>query len=269
MQENGFLRLAIFLTVLLSMIAAEALLPRKKRTQARKPRWITNIGFAILDAATLRVVGSVSVMTFATFLMNNSWGLLPRLAIPYYLDIVVGVILLDLAIYGQHVISHKVPLFWRLHQVHHSDRDIDATTGVRFHPLEIIASLFYKLAVIAVIGPLAISVVAFEIILNGSAVFNHANLKLPIWLDKGLRTIIVTPDMHRVHHSVVIKETNSNYGFCLSFWDRLFKTYIAQPSAGHDGMIIGLSEWQTDSPTKLGWSLALPLKSNANNTQNA
>jgi sterol desaturase/sphingolipid hydroxylase (fatty acid hydroxylase superfamily) len=170
------------------------------------------------------------------------------------------VVLLDFAVYVQHVISHKVPILWRLHKVHHADRDVDATTGVRFHPVEALLSMIYKSAIVLLLGPAAMAVVVFEIILNASAMFNHANLRLPSSLDKVLRSLFVTPDMHSVHHSVIVHETDSNYGFFLSIWDKLFKTYTANPSLTPDKINIGLNEYQTDNPSSLGWSLALPFR---------
>ena len=154
--------------------------------------------------------------------------------------------------------SHRVPFFWRFHKVHHTDRDLDASSAVRFHPVEILLSMLYKCGIVLIIGPAALAVLIFEIVLNASAIFNHANLKLPLGADKVLRLFIVTPDMHRVHHSVIERETNRNFGFNLSVWDRIFRSYKAQPEAGHDGMTIGLSEHQSSAPSQLFWSLKLP-----------
>ena len=180
---------------------------------------------------------------------------------PVAFEIVAAVILLDLTIYGQHVASHKWSILWRFHKVHHADRDIDVTTGTRFHPVEIVLSMFYKCLCVLLIGPAVIAVFIFEMVLNATAMFNHANVKLPSWLDRGIRMILVTPDMHRVHHSIIRRETDSNYGFSLSVWDRIFGTYIARPSAGHDRMTIGLSQYQTSRPSSLAWCLNLPFRS--------
>jgi len=171
---------------------------------------------------------------------------------------ILAVIMLDGLIYLQHVISHHIPALWALHKVHHTDRDLDVTSALRFHPIEILFSMVYKMFWVIILGPSAAAVIIFEVILNGSAMFNHANMRLPLWLDKVLRIFIVTPDMHRVHHSVIEGETNSNYGFFLSIWDRLGRTYIPQPKRGHDDMVIGLSEHQHNGPRSLAWSLSLP-----------
>jgi sterol desaturase/sphingolipid hydroxylase (fatty acid hydroxylase superfamily) len=172
-------------------------------------------------------------------------------------ETILAILIFDFAIWAQHLITHKVPLLWRLHRVHHADRDIDVTTAIRFHPVEIALSMFLKIGLVYIIGPSAVAIILFEIILNGTAMFNHANIKLPLGIDRVLRLILVTPDMHRVHHSVKRREHDSNYGFSLSIWDRFFGTYIAQPEEGHDDMTIGL-QWQDDRPSKLGWSLRLP-----------
>lgn len=188
---------------------------------------------------------------------NNGWGLFNATEWPAALEVFIAIFVLDLVIWAQHLITHKVPILWRLHRVHHADVDIDVTTAIRFHPVEIAISMLLKIGVVYLLGPSALAVILFEIILNGTAMFNHANIKLPLWLDRIVRMVLVTPDMHRVHHSVHREEHDSNYGFALSIWDRMFGTYIAQPKAGHDEMMIGL-EWQDDRPARLGWSLALP-----------
>ncbi len=182
------------------------------------------------------------------------------LPLPLFVEIILGIILLDFAIYIQHVAFHSIPCLWRLHKVHHADRDIDVTTGIRFHPLEAMISMIYKCGVILLLGPVTIAVVIFEILLNASAMFNHANVRLPKWLDSVLRTIVVTPDFHRVHHSAMIKETDSNYGFFLSVWDKMCKTYIDQPQDNHQKMKIGLHAYQNRSPGKLSWCLTIPFK---------
>lgn len=178
---------------------------------------------------------------------------------PGWLELVLAVLILDLAIWAQHLVTHKVPLFWRFHRVHHADRDMDVTTGFRFHPVEILASMGLKIGLVYALGPSALAVLVFEVLLSGTALFNHANLALPGWLDRVLRLVLVTPDMHRVHHSVHREEHDSNYGFCLSVWDRIFRTHVPQPKAGHDAMTVGL-EWQDDRPAKLGWALGLPFR---------
>ena len=172
----------------------------------------------------------------------------------------IAIALLDLAIWFQHFVSHKAPLLWRLHRVHHADRDLDASSALRFHPVEIALSAAYKLGIVLLLGPAILAAVLFEVILNASAMFNHANLAMPRWLDTILRTVLVTPDMHRVHHSIHRREHDTNYGFCLSIWDRLFRTYTAEPEGGHTGMTIGLKEYQVDDTQRFGWSLWLPVK---------
>jgi sterol desaturase/sphingolipid hydroxylase (fatty acid hydroxylase superfamily) len=219
---------------------------------------LTNISLVVLGAIVGRLLGPLAAMGVAVFAAQNSWGLFNLLALPVWLEIIVAVMLLDMAIYWQHVATHKIPVLWRLHRVHHADRDIDASTGVRFHPIEIGVSMLYKCAVVLILGPAAVAVLLFEVLLNASALFNHANLRLPSAVDKLLRSFMVTPDMHRVHHSVILGETNSNYGFFLSWWDKLFNSYKTQPQAGHQRMTIGLNEYQTQAPKKLTWALLSP-----------
>jgi sterol desaturase/sphingolipid hydroxylase (fatty acid hydroxylase superfamily) len=189
----------------------------------------------------------------------NGWGVLNKVDWPAWIEITGAVLFFDFAIWVQHLVTHKVPVLWRLHRVHHADRDIDVTTAIRFHPVEIALSMLLKIGLVYLIGPAALAIILFEIILNGTAMFNHANMALPRALDRVVRLVLVTPDMHRVHHSTLRTEHDSNYGFALSIWDRMFRTYVAQPGAGHDGMEIGL-EWRDDNPSRLGWSLALPFR---------
>ncbi len=236
----------------------EAIFPKKRRTQTRVKRWFSNISIILIDSVVVRLIGQLSAVAVAFYAAEQGWGVFNWLSLPTWLEVILAVALLDLAIYVQHVASHKIPLLWKMHRVHHADRDIDVTTGTRFHPLEIILSMFYKCLIILVLGPSVFAVFLFEVILNASAMFNHSNLRLTAWLDKILRTIIVTPDMHRIHHSVINRETDSNYGFFLSIWDKLFKTYNEQPEQGHDNMVIGLNEYQSDKPSNLIWCLKLP-----------
>ena len=237
---------------------------KKQRQQLRGQRWLTNFGLTASNIFVLKLLGPITAVAAADYALDNSWGLLSLspIPIPFYLEIVLGIVLLDLAIYFQHVCSHKIPMLWRFHKVHHADRDIDVTTGIRFHPVEAFLSMLYKCVVIFLLGPITISVILFEIILNASAMFNHANVRFPKVVDGALRTVIVTPDFHRVHHSEIQTETDSNYGFFLTVWDRLFKTYTAQPSLGHDEMVIGLSEYQTSKPTSFIWCLKVPFTAN-------
>lgn len=265
MLDENQLRLTIFIGVLVLMALLEAALPKRERTQGRQSRWLTNISLVVINAIVLRLLGPITAVVAANYALENGWGLLnwATQSLPLFVQVVLGVALLDLAIYWQHVASHKIPMLWGFHKVHHADRDIDVTTGVRFHPIEAALSMVYKCLIILLLGPLTLAVFVFEVLLNASAMFNHANLKLPKALDVVLRLLIVTPDMHRVHHSVIRKETDSNYGFFLPFWDRLFKTYIDQPQEGHQGMTIGLSEYQSEQPSKLPWVVTVPFKDNA------
>lgn len=242
------------------MSALEALFPRKKRVAPRGQRWLTNLGFAVIDTVALRLLVPLAAVGAALWASQQGFGILNVIALPDAVTIVTAIIVLDFALYWQHVATHKIPLFWRFHKVHHVDRDLDSSSGVRFHPVEICVSMAYKMAIVVLLGAPAVAVIIFEIILNACALFNHANLRLPLWADRFLRVIIVTPDYHRVHHSVDESETNSNYGFSLTVWDHLFGSYKAQPAAGHDDMTLGLSEHQDASPQKLGWSLILPFK---------
>lgn len=250
------LALAVLLFGLLATL--EAIFPRKARALPRGRRWRTNLTIILVDSLALRLMGPVAAIAAAVFAEQNGFGLFNRIALPGWLEFVLALIILDLAIYVQHVLTHKIPLLWALHKVHHADRDIDVTTAVRFHPAEMIVSMLYKGAVILALGPSALAVFVFALLLNLFAMFNHANLRLPDFADKILRLFVVTPDMHRVHHSVVRGETDSNFGFSIALWDRLFGTYTAQPTAGHDNMVIGLPDHQTHHPAQLWWSLALP-----------
>ncbi|KPP86124.1 MAG: Sterol desaturase [Rhodobacteraceae bacterium HLUCCO07] len=260
MENEALIRLAVFLGLFALFATLEAWAPRRPRSQPRRTRWFTNWAIVVIDTLTLRALALFMPLLAVGAAMDagaNGWGLFNHLDWPAWVEITLAVLILDFAIWAQHLITHKVPILWRLHRVHHADRDFDVTTAIRFHPVEIALSMLLKIGLVYLLGPAALAVVLFEIILNGTAMFNHANLRLPLWLDRWLRLVLVTPDMHRVHHSIHRHEHDSNYGFSLSIWDRMFRTYIAQPGAGHDDMTIGL-EWQDDRPSKLGWSLWLP-----------
>ena len=260
MENEAFIRLGIFLGLFAILATLEALLPRRARSQPRSTRWVTNWSVTILNTITLRLLAVALPLLAVGAAIDaeaQGWGLFNAISLPLWFEITVVVLILDFAIWLQHLITHKVPLLWRLHRVHHADVDMDVTTAIRFHPVEIALSMLLKIGLVYLLGPAVIAVVLFEIILNGTAMFNHSNLALPAWLDKALRKVLVTPDMHRVHHSVHRHEHDSNYGFSLSVWDRVFGTYISQPEAGHDDIQVGL-EWQDDRPSRLGWSLALP-----------
>ena len=257
-MSETILRLGIFAGALILFSSLEAIFPRRTRNLPRQTRWLTHLGITVIDSLAVRLLGPLTAIAVAIWASGKGIGLFNLTHLPLWVEITLAFILLDFAIYLQHVISHRIPLFWRFHKVHHTDRDLDASSAVRFHPVEILLSMLYKCGLVLLIGPAAIAILIFEIVLNASAIFNHANLKLPITLDKSLRIFIVTPDMHRVHHSVIEGETNSNYGFNFSIWDKLCRTYKAQPKAGHDAMKIGLSEHQNSAPANLLWSLKLP-----------
>jgi len=261
-NNQSMIRLAVFGGVLALMLILESLFPRLPRTQDRAKHVATNLGIVVLYTVILQVMARLLTFALAIgvaiFAAKQGWGLLNLISLPVWAHILISAILLDMAVYWQHVASHKIPMIWAFHKMHHADRDIDATTGIRFHPVEIVLSMLYKMVIVLILGPHIIGVFLFEVILNGSAMFNHANVRLPLWLDKTVRVLFVTPDMHRVHHSVIVGETNSNYGFNLSIWDRIFGSYIAQPREGHDGMTIGLTEYQTNKPTNILWCLKLP-----------
>lgn len=238
-HEAGF-RLAAFSAVFGLMALWEFVAPRRERTLARSARWPANLAVAALNATLLRWLLPTTAVAFASLLETRHAGLLPALQLPGWITMVIALVLLDLTIYFQHVLFHAVPALWRLHRMHHADVEVDATNGLRFHPLEIALSMGLKFAVIAALGPPAAAVVVFEIVLNALALFNHANVYLPVRLDRVLRILVVTPDMHRIHHSWHAMEHDHNYGFNLSCWDRLFGSYLAQPRDGQTGMTLGL-----------------------------
>lgn len=262
MAHELAIRLTVFLGLFALFAGLEARAPRRARVLPRRGRWITNWSIIILDTVTLRALALALPLLAAGAAVDAGrlgWGLFNAMAWPAWSEVIAAILMLDLAIWAQHLITHRVPLFWRFHRVHHADRDMDVTTAIRFHPVEIAASMLVKIGLVYALGPSALAVVLFEIILNGTSLFNHANIALPRWADRAVRLVLVTPDMHRVHHSVVRAEHDSNFGFALSVWDRIFGTYRAQPSAGHDAMQVGL-EWQDEKPARLGWSLMLPFR---------
>lgn len=261
MMYEATLRLSVFIGVLAVMTLWEWLAPRRVPKISRALRWRNNLGLVVLNTLLLRVLFPTATVGIALWAHSHHIGLFNLIDLPYWLVIVMAVLILDLAIYAQHVAFHYVPILWRLHRVHHADMDIDVTTGLRFHPIEIIVSLLIKFAVVVLIGAPVLAVILFEVILNATAMFNHGNVRLAQRLDRVLRKVIVTPDMHRVHHSVVVKETNSNFGFNLSIWDRIFKTYRAQPKAGHIGMDIGLTQYREPKQSQGLWGmLMIPFK---------
>jgi sterol desaturase/sphingolipid hydroxylase (fatty acid hydroxylase superfamily) len=258
------LRFSVFAGVFLLLAGLEVFRPRRRLIANKARRWLTNLSIVGIDGLVVRAMALFAVplagTAAAVYASANSIGIFNWTTLPNWLEVLFAVIILDFAIWLQHVATHKVPLLWRLHQVHHADRDIDVTTAIRFHPVEIGLSVLWKMVCVLILGASVPAVIAFEILLNACAMFSHANIALPAPLDRILRTVIVTPDMHRVHHSVLRHEHDSNYGFNLSVWDRLFSTYNETPEKGHDAMTIGLPAYQSDEPTKLSWSLLLPFR---------
>jgi len=244
LQYETAIRLAAFFGVLALVALAEIAAPRRRLTVSKLRRWASNLGIVFLNSVLVRVLLPATAAGFAIFAEGRGWGAFNYLDVPSWLAIATSVIILDCAIYLQHVMFHAVPAFWRLHRMHHADLDFDVTTGARFHPIEILLSMLIKFAVIAVIGAPAAAVIIFEVLLNATSMFNHGNLRLPLGLDRALRWFIVTPDMHRVHHSIEDHETNSNFGFNLPWWDRVFGTYKDQPDAGHEAMTIGIRDYR-------------------------
>lgn len=259
LQREAVLRLSCFASVFVVMCLWEIVSPRRPLSVSKLQRWTHNIGLLFFNSLVLRVLFPAAAVGIAYTAAESGWGLFNRVDLPYWLEVLVAVLLLDLAIYLQHMLMHRVPLLWRLHRVHHADLDIDMTTGSRFHTLEIIVSMLIKWVVIFLLGPALLAVLIFETLLNGMAVFNHANVRLPATIDRLLRLLLITPDVHRVHHSILRHETNSNYGFNLSIWDRAFGTYIDQPEKGHSAMTIGIPEFRDpEQVDKLPGMLTLP-----------
>ena len=259
LQYEPWIRLGGFCAVFLTVALAERWAPRRLAGTAAGPRWRANLGLVVVDSALLRLLHGVSALGAALAVEAQGWGMFNELpGLPLWLEGLAAVLVLDFAIYLQHVLFHVVPLLWRFHRVHHSDRDFDVTTGVRFHPVEILLSVLYKMAIVAVLGLPAVAVLTFEVALNATSLFNHGNVFLPPGLDRALRLFLVTPDMHRVHHSSLRVETDSNYGFNLPWWDRLFGTYRAQPATAHNAMVIGLDDVRQPDRWPLLGLLAMP-----------
>ena len=264
-------RLSVFAAVFIVMALLELAIPKRDLTAPKSRRWFTNLAIVGIDSLLVRamdllprmlgaVIIPLAAVAVALWAEGRGIGLFNWLGLPAWFGIIAAIVIFDFAIWLQHVASHKIPMIWQMHQVHHADVDIDVTTAIRFHPIEIALSMLYKMVWVVALGPAPVAVVLFEVILNAGAMFNHANVALPGWLDRALRAVIVTPDMHRVHHSVIQREHDSNYGFNLSVWDRLFGTYVDQPAKGHDGMTIGLAPYQSAAPTTLKWSLLVPFQ---------
>lgn len=251
-------RLFFFLGIFFVVAYWETRRPRRQLSCEKITRWLNNLGLVVLNTVVLRLVFPAAAVGVAAFAGEQGWGLLNLTPLPFAMTVLISIVLLDLIIYLQHVLFHSLPLLWRLHMVHHTDLDYDVTTALRFHPIEILLSMVIKCAAIITIGAPVLAVIIFEIVLNACAMFNHGNLRLPEKVDKILRLFIITPDMHRVHHSSIKHETNSNYGFSLSLWDYLFGTYRAQPKLGHERMEIGLSRYRDKKISYLHRMLILP-----------
>ncbi len=254
------IRLGFFGAILIAVALAEFAMPRRARAFSRWRRWPSNFGLMIVNTVVLRFVFPTAAVGMAAFAAAHGWGLLNVVALPGSVTLVASLLALDFIIYFQHVLFHAVPVLWRLHRMHHTDLDFDVTTGTRFHPVEILLSMVIKLGAIAALGAPVVAVIVFEVVLNGTAMFNHGNFRIPVAFDRVLRWFVVTPDMHRVHHSIVVRETNSNFGFNVPWWDRLLGTYRSQPEAGHEAMTIGIEQFREPRDLDLDRLLVQPLR---------
>ncbi len=259
------IRIGFFFAVFVVVGFWEAIGARRTRSFSRVVRWPNNLAVVAADALLLRLMAPAGMIGIAVYVENAGFGLLNAVALPVWVAVLVSVVVLDLAIYVQHVLFHAVPALWRLHRMHHADLDFDVTTGFRFHPLEIALSLGIKMMVVAALGPPAVAVLIFEVLLNATSMFNHGNLRIGPAIDRILRLFVVTPDMHRVHHSILPSETNSNFGFSLPWWDRLFGTYVAQPADGHEGMEIGLDRFRDPGELRFDRMMLQPFRGDAGN----
>ncbi len=258
LTSEAALRLGAFIAVFAGMALWETRAPRRGLRLPKRARWTANLGLVVLNTIILRLLFPAAAVGAATLAADRGWGVLAWVGLPAWAAVALSVVALDLAVYLQHVLFHAAPTLWRLHLVHHADLDFDVTTGLRFHPIEIVLSMLLKVTIVTALGPPVLGVLAFEVLLNATSMFNHGNVRMPAVLDRVLRAVLVTPDMHRVHHSVLRHEANSNFGFCLSWWDRLLGTYRAQPRAGHEGMTIGTEQLQEARCQTLSWLLRLP-----------
>jgi sterol desaturase/sphingolipid hydroxylase (fatty acid hydroxylase superfamily) len=260
LANEPWIRLVAYALVFAALAAWELRMPRRPRPIGRGARWPGNLGVVVLDTLLVRTLFPTTAVGIAIVCETQGWGLLHIMGLPAWAAAVLAFLAMDLAIYLQHVLFHAVPTLWRLHRMHHADQDIDVTTGVRFHPIEILLSMGIKFGVIVALGAPPIAVLIFEVLLNATSMFNHGNVRMPLWLDGILRWLVVTPDMHRVHHSIVVRETNSNFGFNLPWWDRLFGTYRSQPAAGHEAMTIGIEQFREPSEQRLDRMLTQPFR---------
>lgn len=260
LANEPIIRLVFFLGILVAMTLWEMGAPRRRIEIPRLIRWTNNLGVVVIDTILVRLTYPVAAVGLALFAKQNGWGLFNVVEVPGWVAILISIVALDFAIYLQHVLFHAVPALWRLHRMHHADLGFDVTTGLRFHPIEILLSMGIKMGLVAALGPPAVAVLIFEVLLNATAMFNHSNVRIPQGIDRVLRLFVVTPDMHRVHHSVIPAETDSNYGFNLPWWDRLLGTYTAQPRDGHEGMSIGFEQFRTVRDQWLDKMLIQPLR---------
>lgn len=261
LSNDWAVRLGFFVGIFLAVAAWELKSPRRPLTVPKSSRWLNNLVLVGFNTLLLRLLFPAAAVGVAAFAGLHGWGLFNYAQVPFWLAVLCSVVVLDFMIWLQHVMVHSIPLLWRLHRVHHADLDYDVTTGARFHPIEILLSMLIKFAVILLLGPPVIAVLIFEVLLNATAMFNHGNIRLPESVDRWLRLVVVTPDMHRVHHSVQDDEANSNFGFNLPWWDRLFGTYKPQPRGGHEGMTIGIHKFRDPNEVdRLPGMLALPFK---------
>ncbi len=258
MEHEAYIRLGAFLGVFAFMATWELVAPRRALTTSKSKRWFCNLAILALNPVAVRLTFPVLPVGLAWIAQERGWGLLNQVMLPTWAEIIIGLLLLDFIIYLQHVFFHAIPVLWRLHMVHHADLDLDVTSGLRFHPLEIILSMGIKLVVVGALGPAPAAVLVFETVLNATAMFSHSNVAVPLAVDEWLRLLVVTPDMHRVHHSVILKETNSNFGFNVPWWDRLLGTYRDQPLKGHADMVIGLARFRDSKLLGLGRLIKLP-----------
>lgn len=259
-MDNNLLRFTVFLGVLLICMLVETLAPKRTLTQPRWYRWINNLTLVGFNSFILQITLPLLAFEASIWAQNNNLGLFNFIDLPLWMMVLASLLLMDMIIYWQHRLFHTLPLLWSLHKTHHSDQDIDVTTGARFHPIEIWLSMLIKMATVVALGVPPLAVIAFEVILNASAMFNHSNMRIPYPLDSLIRKILVTPDMHRVHHSTIRNETDSNYGFCLSVWDRLFNSYIEQPKFGHSNMNIGIKQFRQPKEQRLDKILTQPFR---------
>jgi len=257
-SDEILIRLGFFFGILVIMALWEIYLPRRPLSTSKLTRWIGNLGLVLIDSIAVRLVFSITLAGFAILVQQRGWGVLNQLDLSYWPKVLISVLALDFTIYLQHAMFHAIPLLWRLHMVHHSDMDFDVTTGVRFHPIEIILSMGIKILAVVLIGPPPLAVLIFEVLLNGTSMFNHGNVRYSKNIDSILRLLVVTPEMHRVHHSTIRWETNCNFGFNFPWWDRVFGTYRPQPFKGHLEMTIGLDQYKEPKKLTLAWLIALP-----------